>query len=118
MVVSDLLDLNEIRQLASEMGDSAAEIFPDLFDSLERDINRSVGEMHIALENSDSNLLRQASHRLRGSCASLGAIQAALACQELETIGQGGEIKEATPMVERLTELCSRSLQALRDFPL
>ncbi|MEO8397608.1 MAG: Hpt domain-containing protein [Chloroflexota bacterium] len=118
MPTSDLVNANEIRQLAAEMGDGAAEIISDLVDSLERDITRSLGEMRDALQQNDPKRLRQAAHRLYGSFVSLGARKAASSCRELEMVGESGDIGHTAPMVERLEGLCSESIQALREFPL
>ena len=116
MPTSDLLDGDEIAQLATEMGDGAAEIFGDLIAALERDVEKSMPDMHAALDKADPERLRQAAHRLRGSFASLGAVKAASLCHELETIGAGGDISQAAPMVERLDILCSESVDALREL--
>lgn len=116
MPTRDLLDADEIRQLTTEMGDGASEIFGDLIDALDHDVERSIREMHEALEQGDSKRLRQAAHRLKGSFASLGAVKAASACQELEMIGESGDIAQTSPMIERLEALCRDSIQALRAF--
>ena len=118
MATSNLLNGSEIRQLADEMGDNAAEIIADLVGALELDVTRSLTEMHDALAANSPERLRQGAHRLKGSFSSLGAVKAAALCQELETIGESADISQAAPMVERLEALCVESIQALREFPL
>jgi HPt (histidine-containing phosphotransfer) domain-containing protein len=117
MTSAALLNINEIRQLVDDMGGDTS-ILPDLVDSLEVDFNRSIQEMHNAVENSDAKRLKQAAHRLKGGCASLGATLAATSCQELETLGQNGDIEEAASMVERLIGICTESITALRALSL
>ena len=106
MPTSDLLDDNAVRQLADDLGDGAAAMLLDLIAALDRDVRRSLDEMYAALAHDNAGPLRQAAHRLRGSFASLGATKAALLCQELETIGAGGDLQHAAPMVKQLDGLC------------
>ena len=115
MPTSDLLDGDAIAQLSADMGDGASEIFGDLIAALERDVEKSMPDLHVALEQGDPERLRQAAHRLKGSFASLGALKAAALCHELETVGAGGDISQAAPMVERFEGLCSESVDALKE---
>jgi two-component system, sensor histidine kinase and response regulator len=117
MASADLLNLDEIRQFVADMGGDPG-IIPVLVVSLEDDVNRSIKEMRDAVEHANGKQLRQAAHRLKSSCASLGATQAAALCQELENIGQSDEIENAAPMVERLQGICVQSINALRELSL
>lgn len=118
MPTMNLLNLKEIQQLIDEMGDAAAEIIDDLVNSLENDAVRSLGEMHDAIDQGDAQQLRKSAHRLKGSCASLGAVQAASLCQELEALGGSGNIEQAAPIVEYLETVCADSIHALRELSL
>ena len=117
MTSSNLVDLNIIRQLVDDMGGDQG-IIPDLVESLEADANRSMQEMHNAVNHADAKKLKQAAHRMKSGFASLGAMLASTLCQELETMGQSGDIVDAAPMVERLDGICAESIQALRDVSL
>ena len=116
MASSNLLNLNEIRQLTAEMGDSASEIMLDLVELLEHDATRSISEMQTALEQGDSKRLKQAAHRLKGSSASLGAALLASLCQELENVGMSGDIASAASMVEQVEQVAAELLKVLREM--
>jgi HPt (histidine-containing phosphotransfer) domain-containing protein len=115
-MTATLLNTNTIHELADDMGDMAQDIILDLVDSLENDINRSLPEMRAALASGSAENLRRAAHRLKSSCANLGAAAAAALCQELENLGGSGAITDVGPMIDELDELCVQSVAALRAF--
>jgi HPt (histidine-containing phosphotransfer) domain-containing protein len=113
---SVLINANDVHQLADDMGDMAQEIIFDLVDSLQRDIDRSIAEMRDAVIQQDAEKLRQAAHRLKSSCANLGAELAASLCQELESIAAGGGVTDMEPLIDRVDDVCAQSVVALRNF--
>jgi HPt (histidine-containing phosphotransfer) domain-containing protein len=112
----NLIDENKIQQLIDSLGDMAKIIILDLVDSLENDTRRSITEMRKAAPNQDNKTIRQAAHRLKGSCGNLGAQAAEALCLELESMAQGS-IEDATPMITKIEEVCNESMQALRQYP-
>lgn len=66
-----------------------------------------------ALADGDASALRQAAHLLKGEASSLGALELADACEQLETLGRAGSLDGADALAARLDAAFERARQAL-----
>jgi len=110
---SSKLDAVVLEELRSVGGSAFLRQVVDAFLDVRRS---SLTEMGAALQKHDPHLLETSAHRLKGSCASIGARQAAHLCLELQSCGRAGRIDEAGPKLCALeTELTQviDSLQAI-----
>jgi CheY-like chemotaxis protein len=72
--------------------------------------------IHQALSEQDSHALFQATHKLKGSAANLGAKKMTEICMQLEAFSRIGAFPEATRLVSSLEEEGQQLLLALENF--
>ena len=108
------IDQTVIEQLRADMGSMADEILLDLVDSLQRDANRQLGELQAALDTQDAARFRMAAHGLKGSSASLGAVELAAHCLEMENRGKAGDLSDGAGQLAAARQLASDSIAALQ----
>ncbi len=76
-------------------------------------------DLRLAARMSDSKTLGFVAHRFKGTCNAVGAVQMADICQALERLETGGDLAEATPLIERLEvdfELVAEALAGYRNM--
>ncbi|MCI0585202.1 MAG: response regulator [Planctomycetes bacterium] len=76
-----------------------------------------IASIREALEKGRARSLREAAHRLRGSCGHLGARGMATACAEIEIAAASGDLKEAENALPRLEAAFLRVREALLSRP-
>ncbi|MCC7342683.1 MAG: response regulator [Bryobacterales bacterium] len=60
--------------------------------------------------------LRNAAHRIKGSCGSLGAVTLMNACERLENLAQNGSREEVEVTIDQVAELFDGIVPLLREF--
>lgn len=60
--------------------------------------------------------LRNAAHRIKGSCGSLGAVTLMNACERLENLAQNGSREEVEATIDQVAELFDGIVPLLREF--
>ena len=103
--VLDMKQVDELRELAEEMGDPA--FLVRLIDQYLEGAVPRMAEMQEATARRDAPALAAAAHALKGGSATMGAKRVASVCADLEATGRRGEI----PGPEELARL-SAALQA------
>ncbi len=71
-----------------------------------------IDALHQAIDRGDAGALHMAAHTLKGNSNSLGATRMGAMSLELETIGRGGSVDGAGPLVEQLVQEFERVRRA------
>lgn len=74
-----------------------------------------LGDIRKAIDTSDANLIRRASHTLKGSAAIFGAHTVVDAALRLEKMGREGDFTAASPALEKLESQTSLLLQEFNN---
>ncbi|MCC6263183.1 MAG: response regulator [Bryobacterales bacterium] len=75
-----------------------------------------IDEMRRLSASADRNQLRNAAHRIKGSCGSLGATTLMNACDRLEHLAQNGSREEVEAAIDQAAELFDTIVPLLREF--
>ncbi len=82
------LDAKVIEEFKQMVGENAEAILVEIIDCYLEDAPKHLKNMAIAIAQNDRSQLRQASHTLKSSSATLGATNLATLCQELEALSR------------------------------
>lgn len=82
-----------------EIADGDQEFMVSLLEQFLLDAERLVGALAPALATCDAQSLERAAHTLKSSSANVGAMLLSNLCEELRSIGLGGNLTEATDRV-------------------
>jgi HPt (histidine-containing phosphotransfer) domain-containing protein len=66
-----------------------------------------------AMERSDARALANCAHSLKGSSSSMGAVQLAARCAELEARSKSGTLEGVAPLAGQVDYECQRACAAL-----
>ncbi len=88
--VLDVPQLDELRELAEEMGDPA--FLVRLIDQYLEDAASRMAELQEATARRDAPAVAAAAHALKGGSATMGAKRMAALCADLEAAGRRGEL--------------------------
>jgi len=88
--VLDVQQLDELRELAEQMGDPA--FLVRLIDQYLEDATSRMAELQKATARRDAPALAAAAHALKGGSATMGAKRVAALCGDLEAGGRRGEL--------------------------
>lgn len=102
VMVADAIDLGVLESLAEAQGDGEPDLVVELIDLFLADAPQRVAIMREAMANSDARLLGRAAHALKGSSATLGAVQVAESCAELEQLARDASLHHVAPVLDRL----------------
>jgi HPt (histidine-containing phosphotransfer) domain-containing protein len=75
-------------------------------------------ELQAAVDDGNAPLVRMKAHALKGLVAGCGGVRAAEAAQQVETAGQGGDLGNIDPLLQKLgdeLQAFSDALTAYRD---
>ena len=93
--------LNSLRRLA---GAKAKTFLAEIISQYLEDSPQKLQEIQQAIDNNDTQALRQASHSLRSSSANLGAVTIADLCKQLENLARSGTTQGASATMEQLAK--------------
>jgi two-component system, sensor histidine kinase and response regulator len=92
------------------------ELFKDLVDRFLDDSAGTRRRIALAIENRDGTQLHSTSHSLKGLAASCGAIAAADALSELESLGRSGDFARVPQAWNRFRSEMERTAEALTPY--
>ncbi len=98
-------------------GEGDTKLLIELIDMFLQDAALLLVEMRQGIERGDTEMLHNAAHILKSSCAMFGAMDLSGLCQELETMGATGRMDGGTgkmAQVEAEYEQVEDALQAVR----
>ena len=85
----DVIDLNTIAALRELREGGESDLLAELIDLFLQDAPERIAGMRAAIEGNDWPRLAERAHSLKGSASSLGAVQMAHLCGQLEAMGYG-----------------------------
>ena len=106
--------IDEILEL--EAADDAPGLLRELVDTFVQTSAAELAGMRAAVDAADADALRRAAHGLKGSSASLGAVDVQRLAQEVETYARAGRTAGCEPLVASLDEEVARAIVALRTY--
>jgi HPt (histidine-containing phosphotransfer) domain-containing protein len=105
------VDIDILLSLAEAQDADEPDLVVELIDLYLADTPRHIVAMHEALASNDQRMLARAAHALKGSSSTLGAVQVAQSCEDLERLAPALPVSEVAGFVERLEE----ELATVRD---
>jgi HPt (histidine-containing phosphotransfer) domain-containing protein len=102
--VSEAVDMAVLTSFEEEQPDGDSDLVVELIDLYLVETVRLLAAMQEALVNRDELSIKRAAHSLRGSSSSLGIVQMALICDELER----WEFKDVYPHAAKLLTCMER----------
>ncbi len=113
MALLPVVDSNTIRGLRELGGDRPQELLDELFALLLTTAQSQVDEMHCAAKASDLSQMIRATHTLRGSASSVGALEVAFLCGQMEAAAKTATAADWGKLIGELEGAISRLKQAL-----
>ncbi|GAB4538130.1 MAG: hypothetical protein Kow0063_25650 [Anaerolineae bacterium] len=92
------IDRDRLDAFRALMGEST----PELINLFFKDSATQLAELQQAIAGGDTEMMRRAAHTFKSSSAMLGALPLAAMCQELEDLGQTGDLEGAAERVAQL----------------
>jgi PAS domain S-box-containing protein len=109
------VDPSALDSFARELGGAAAEVVAEIVETFLSDAPTLIGQMREAVRTSNPIVLDRASHTLKSSSATVGALVLSARCRAIEEEARAGHatgLGEAVEAVEREYERVRRELEA------
>jgi len=106
----ELLDSKVLQRLAREQKDGNINWLLDLY---LQELPNYLAAIHTALQQQDTEAVRQSAHRCKGGSANIGAKELVALCQAIETKAKQQDTSEVTELVEQLPKTAQRLQLAL-----
>jgi signal transduction histidine kinase/DNA-binding response OmpR family regulator/HAMP domain-containing protein len=113
-----VLDPRAMQRLRATLGKQADRMLPDLIEEFYQDAERLFGEARQALEQGQADGLRRASHTLKSTSATFGAMALSAVARDLEHRAREGVLEGADGQIARAEDEFARAkaaLEAVRD---
>ena len=117
---SVVLDRKALEQLRAGLGKQAERMLPGLIDRFYQDGERLLGQARQALEQGQADDLRRASHSLKSTSATFGAMALSAMARELENLARDGRLEGAGEQITQAEAEFARAkiaLEAMRYEP-
>ena len=117
---SVVLDRKALEQLRAGLGKQADRMLPGLIDRFYQDGERLLGQARQALEQGQADDLRRASHSLKSTSATFGAMALSAMARELENLARDGRLEGAGEQITQAEAEFARAkiaLEAMRYEP-
>lgn len=119
-VASDTLDPRALDQLRLTLGSQADRMLPSLIEQFYRDVDRLLRQARQALEQGQVEDLRIASHSLKSTSATFGAMRLSAVAREVESKAREGKldgVAEQLDLAETEFNRAKTGLEATRHEP-
>jgi signal transduction histidine kinase/CheY-like chemotaxis protein/HAMP domain-containing protein/HPt (histidine-containing phosphotransfer) domain-containing protein len=116
----DVLDVRALEQLRATLGRQADRMLPTLVERFYQDADRLLAQARRAFEEGRVEDLRRASHSLKSTSATFGAMALSAAARELEALAREGGLDGAADRIDWAAAEFIRAknaLEAMRDEP-
>jgi HPt (histidine-containing phosphotransfer) domain-containing protein len=113
-VIVDRSRIDEIVDL--EAADDAPGLLHELVETFVQTSAAEIASMRAAIEAADADTLRRAAHGLKGSSASLGAVEVQRLAQEVETCARAGTTAACASLLVALDEEVEKAVVTLRTY--
>ena len=109
--LQETFDMEQFR----EMRELAGAGFAELVAQFEENVTTQLATIRSALDAGDAQALRRATHKLKGTSATMGAVDLATKCQELEADAAKGNLSRATELIQTISSACAAAIRLLRS---
>ncbi len=92
------------------------ELLADIIPLFKQDSVRQLAAIRAAVENKDADALHLAAHSMKGTCANLGAVQAAATALELERAAAAGNFSRTQESLQLLEAQVQNARELLEEF--
>jgi signal transduction histidine kinase/CheY-like chemotaxis protein/HAMP domain-containing protein/HPt (histidine-containing phosphotransfer) domain-containing protein len=113
-----VLDPRALQRLRVTLGKQADRMLPDLIEEFYHDADRLLGEARQALEQGQADDLRRASHTLKSTSATFGAMALSAVARELEHFARDAVLERAAGQISRAEDefvKAKTALETMRD---
>jgi signal transduction histidine kinase/DNA-binding response OmpR family regulator/HAMP domain-containing protein len=112
-VSSEVLESKALEQLRATLGRQADRMLPALIEQFYRDADRLLGQARRASEQGRAEDLRIASHSLKSTSATFGAMALSAVARELESLARAGRLDGVAEQIARAEAEFARAKTAL-----
>jgi CheY-like chemotaxis protein len=109
------LDPRALDQLRATLGQQADRLLPGLIEEFYRDVERLLGRAREALDEGCADDLRRASHTLKSTSATFGAMALSAVARELEHLARDDGLEGAAGRIARAEAEYARAKRALEE---
>ena len=102
-----------LERLRARLGKQADRMLPGLIDRFYQDADRLLGQARQALEQGQADDLRRASHSLKSTSATFGAMALSAVARELEYLARDGKLEGAAEQIAQAEAEFTRARAAL-----
>ena len=114
VVDEPVLNPDALAMLRALQSERTPNLLAELIDLFLDDAPHVLAALQAAVAASDTAMVRQLAHRLKGSSANFGATALVAVCEELEMLGRSGVIRGASERLVRLMHEYGRVTVALQ----
>ena len=79
-------------ELRESMGEIAEDLLPELAPMLLEDAPEMLKSLNLAIQAGNTTKVKELAHTLKGSCASMGIVNLAAICQDIENMGKVNDL--------------------------
>jgi HPt (histidine-containing phosphotransfer) domain-containing protein len=91
-------------------------LLAEITETFVEDCPQRMKELELAVWEGNANLIRQVAHSLKGMVSCFGAHQAKSLAQEMEHLGQRGQVSEAAALLPRMVHELSHMIEHLKKL--
>ena len=116
----EVLDARAMERLRATLGKQADRMLPGLIRDFYGDAERLLAQARQAVAQGQAEELRRASHSLKSTSATFGAMALSAAARELEHLARDGVLDDAADRIARAETEFTRAraaLEAMQDEP-
>ncbi|MBD1897069.1 response regulator [Coleofasciculus sp. FACHB-129] len=117
-ISTSAVDFQAIQGLCDMFGENASSVLVEVIDSFLEDTPQILQVIRNAVDAGDAVALRQATHTLKSTSATLGAMTLSNLCKQLEAIAKDDTLAGAPEIASQMEAEYERVRCALQDFPL
>lgn len=117
-ISTSAVDFQAIQALCDMFGENASSVLVEVIDSFLEDTPQILQVIRNAVDAGDAVALRQATHTLKSTSATLGAMTLSNLCKQLEAIAKDDTLAGAPEIASQMEAEYERVRCALQDFPL
>ena len=88
-------------ELRESMGEIAEDLLPELAPMLLEDAPEMLKSLNLAIQAGNPTKVKELAHTLKGSCASMGIVNLAAICQDIENMGKANDLALAPARLKR-----------------
>lgn len=114
--MSDIVDMNVVRELVDLAGDGDPELLLDLIDMFLADAPSKVQAIVDGASSGDAEAVERAAHSLKGSSGNLGAVLLMDVAEKLQVAGRQGDATSISSLIESLQAESDRAKLALESL--